>query len=106
MITEFELQTRAGQLWIDIKEHLDAKDAEIVKAGAAQPRLAKLFAAVTTAFAAGDFDECKSLLFPAIEEERLTEKERRLAEIDKRISDAQAERAKVEAEEIKVDAVK
>lgn len=28
MISLFELQSQSGQLWIDIKAHLDAKDAE------------------------------------------------------------------------------
>ena len=29
MISQFDLQTQAGQLWPDIKEHLEVKDAEI-----------------------------------------------------------------------------
>lgn len=104
MKTLFEIQTESGQLWLDIKEHLDAKDAEIVtlttKEATAAARLQKLLTAAQDALAAGDFDSLKAILFPAVEEEKLTERERQLAALDAEIAAKQAERDKLATAEV------
>lgn len=104
-ITDFELQTQSGQLWLDIVERIAAKDAEIAaltnKESAATARLQKLLTAAQDALAAGDFDSLKAILFPAVEEEKLTEKERQLAALDAEIAAKQAERDRLATEEAK-----
>ena len=55
MKTLFQIQTESGQLWLDIKEHLDALAAEVTEAKAA-------ILALETALDADDLPTAKSEL--------------------------------------------
>lgn len=82
----FTIQTESGQLWLDIKAHLDAKDGDIAALITDRDRLAALLATASAAFDAGDVAALRKLR----EDAQKTEKE-------KALEAALAEKAEVEA---------
>lgn len=91
-MTDFELQTQSGQLWLEIVARLSAKDAEIASLSAALRECTEKMQALTEA--ADDPDA----LAKAIAIAKQTEE-------DKRHAERQERRAKLVAEIAELDAL-
>jgi hypothetical protein len=83
----FQIQTESGQLWLDIKAHLDAKDAANDAITADRDRLAALLAEASAAFDEGDIAKLTAMREAALQ----TENEKKLAAALAKKAEAEAE---------------
>jgi hypothetical protein len=83
----FQIQTESGQLWLDIKAQLDAKDAANDAITADRDRLAALLAEASAAFDAGDIAKLTAMREAALQ----TESEKKLAAALAKKAEAEAE---------------
>ncbi|MEI6598303.1 MAG: hypothetical protein WCL22_04600 [bacterium] len=94
----FTIQTESGQLWLDIKAQLDAKDAahaaqlataneSLTAVTADRDRIAELLAEALAAFDAGDVAKLKAMR----EDAQKTENEKKLATALAKKAEAEAE---------------
>lgn len=83
----FQIQTESGQLWLDIKAQLDAKDAAYAELSADRERLAALLADASAAFDAGDVTTLQEMRAAALQ----TENEKKLAAALAKKAEAEAE---------------
>ena len=83
----FTIQTESGQLWLDIKAHLDAKDEAIATVTADRDRIAKLLAEASAAFDVGDIAKLTAMREAALQ----TENEKKLAAALAKKAEAEAE---------------
>ena len=83
----FTIQTESGQLWLDIKAQLDAKDAAHAALSAECGRLAALLATASAAFDAGDVAKLQEMRAAALQ----TENEKKLAAALAKKAEAEAE---------------
>jgi hypothetical protein len=88
-MTDFDLQTKSGQLWPDIVAYGQARDARIAV-------LEAFLAKAKEAFNAGDFDSAKTILNAEIGKVEQSDTVRKKAELDEQITKLQAERAKLD----------
>ena len=89
----FQIQTESGQLWLDIKAQLDAKDAAFAELSAECSRLAALLAEASAAFDEGDIAKLTTMREAALQ----TESEKKLAAALAKKAEAEAEIAALEA---------
>jgi len=83
----FQIQTESGQLWLDIKAQLDAKDATNAAVTADRDRLAALLAEASAAFDEGDIAKLTAMRAAALQ----TENEKKLAAALAKKAEAEAE---------------
>ena len=94
----FQIQTESGQLWLDIKAQLDAKDAacaaqlatvseSLAAVTTDRDRIAKLLADASAAFDAGDVTTLQEMRAAALQ----TENEKKLAAALAKKAEAEAE---------------
>ena len=83
----FQIQTESGQLWLDIKAQLDAKDATNAAVTADRDRLAEMLADASAAFDAGDIATLAAMRAAALQ----TENEKKLAAALAKKAEAEAE---------------
>lgn len=89
----FQIQTESGQLWLDIKAHLDAKDSAYAELSAECGRLTALLAEAYAAFDAGDVAKLTAMREAALQ----TENEKKLAAALAKKAEAEAEIAELKA---------
>ena len=101
-MTDFELQTQSGQLWLDITERLAAKDATIAAITAERDAHAKTIADFVAADDAGK----AKMLADAAKTEAEKERDAAQAKLDAAQADVEAAQAELTAAAEKVEARK
>ncbi len=109
-ISEFDLQTKSGQLWPDIVAYradaVKEVEARATKAEAKAKRYDDLLSVAQTALESGNLSALKALLETKVEDEKQTEKERQIADLEAQKVQADADAAKRKDEiDVKIAAI-